>query len=105
MRGLDGWITPTSNALPTPLDDYATVDAVAAWNARTSRNARPANLFGQCGVSLPIQRLRTAQPVGLQVVCEPRHDSKLLSIALAIEDIVGRPLRPELSDFVDRVAA
>jgi aspartyl-tRNA(Asn)/glutamyl-tRNA(Gln) amidotransferase subunit A len=93
------------NRLATPLADYATVDAVAAWNALTSGNTRPANLFGQCAISLPIQRERTALPVGLQIVCPPRHDSELLSIALAIEDIVGRPLRPELSGFVDRLAA
>jgi len=105
MRGLDGWVTPTTNMLAMPLGDYATVDAAAAWNALSSRNSRAANLFGQCAISLPIQTEPAALPVGLQIVCEARHDSKLLSIALAIEDVVGRPPSPDLSGFVDSGAA
>jgi aspartyl-tRNA(Asn)/glutamyl-tRNA(Gln) amidotransferase subunit A len=83
------WIEPTVNRVALPLADYRTVDAAAAWNALTSRNTRPANLFGQCAISIPIQREPAALPVGLQIVCNGGEDRKLLSIALAIEEIRG----------------
>jgi Asp-tRNA(Asn)/Glu-tRNA(Gln) amidotransferase A subunit family amidase len=47
MRRLDGRMTPTVNRVALPIADYRTVDVAAAWNALTSRNTRPANLFGQ----------------------------------------------------------
>lgn len=100
MLGLDGWVTPTLNNVPLPLSDFLTVDAVAAWNALTTRNTRPGNLFGQCGVSLPVQENGATLPVGLQVTCNAQEDRKLLSIALAIEDLVGPPPTPDLSQFL-----
>jgi aspartyl-tRNA(Asn)/glutamyl-tRNA(Gln) amidotransferase subunit A len=40
-------------------------------------------------------------PVGLQVVCPGGGDADALSIALAIEDVVGSPPHPDLSGFLD----
>jgi aspartyl-tRNA(Asn)/glutamyl-tRNA(Gln) amidotransferase subunit A len=100
MRRLDGWITPTVNRVALPLADYRTVGAAAAWNALTSRNSRPANLFGQCAISIPIQREPAALPVGLQIVCNGGEDHKLLSIALAIEEILGPSPRGDVAAFI-----
>jgi aspartyl-tRNA(Asn)/glutamyl-tRNA(Gln) amidotransferase subunit A len=101
--GIDGWLTPTVPMLPQPTAHFRTVAEVSAWNRRATRNTRPGNLFGQCGVSLPIQHLGTghpgqtsgaALPVGLQLYAAPGQDSALLNMACAIEDLLGRPSAP-----------
>jgi aspartyl-tRNA(Asn)/glutamyl-tRNA(Gln) amidotransferase subunit A len=107
--GIDAWLSPTVPMLPQPIDDFRSVADVAAWNRRATRNTRPGNLFGQCGVSLPIQHLDAgvseagagaALPVGLQLCAAPGQDAALLGVARAVEDLLGRPAEPVL----DRLA-
>ena len=93
-RGIDAWITPTVAVLPEPAADFRDVETVAAWNRLTTRNTRPGNLFGQCGVSLPIHHLGAALPVGLQLCGVPDGDERLLALANAVELVVGRPRVP-----------
>lgn len=95
-RGIDAWITPTVPMLPQPTAHYATVAEVAAWNRLATQNTRPGNLFGQCGISLPIQHLGSPLPVGLQLCASPGQDSDLLALARAVEGVIGRPHAPEL---------
>jgi aspartyl-tRNA(Asn)/glutamyl-tRNA(Gln) amidotransferase subunit A len=90
-EGIDGWISPTVVKLPAPCSDFRSVEAVAAWNRATTQNTRPANLFGQCGVSLPMQHLGASWPAGFQLCGAPESDRALLSTALAIEAVIGRP--------------
>jgi aspartyl-tRNA(Asn)/glutamyl-tRNA(Gln) amidotransferase subunit A len=59
-----------------------------------------ANLFDQCAISIPIQRDPAALPVGLQIVCNGGEDRKLLSIALAIEEILGTSPRADVAAFI-----
>lgn len=99
MRGLDGWVTPTVPGLPIPVAACSDVEKAAAWNKLATRNTRPGNLFGQCGVSIPIQMLGAPLPVGLQIMCALDRDDTLLSIAIGIEDAIGRAPRPDLSAF------
>ena len=40
-------------------------------------------------------------PTGMQLLCPGGEDLKLMSIAQAVEAVVGLPPTPELSDFVD----
>ncbi|MGH7715505.1 MAG: amidase, partial [Vulcanimicrobiaceae bacterium] len=63
-----------------------TVHAAAAWNRRTLRNTRPGNVFGQCGISLPIAHLGSRLPVGLQLLGKGGDDARLLAIAQSVED-------------------
>jgi aspartyl-tRNA(Asn)/glutamyl-tRNA(Gln) amidotransferase subunit A len=86
MRGFDAWITPASPTLPIPVADCRTIEAAALWNRRTLRNTRPGNVFGQCGISLPIASLGSKLPVGLQLMGAPGTDAHLLAIACAVED-------------------
>lgn len=86
MHGFDAWITPTSPTLPIPVAECKTVEAAAAWNRRTLRNTRPANVFAQCGVSLPIGHLGSTLPVGLQVLGACGSDARLLAVACAVEE-------------------
>jgi len=103
--GIDAWLTPTVPMLPQPTADFRSVADVAEWNRRATRNTRPGNLFGQCGVSMPIQHLGTeradpssghALPVGLQLCAAPGQDAALLDLACAVEDLLGRPPAPGL---------
>ena len=97
--GIDAWLSPTVPMVPMPTAGFRTVADVAAWNRRATRNTRPGNLFGQCGVSLPIQHLGgdATLPVGLQLCASPGHDAALLAVACTVEDQLGRPAQPDLS--------
>ena len=106
--GIDAWLTPTVPMLPQPTAQFRSVADVAAWNRRATRNTRPGNLFGQCGISLPIQHLGAelagqargaALPVGLQLCAAPGQDAALLSLACAVEDLLGRPPEPVLDSL------
>jgi aspartyl-tRNA(Asn)/glutamyl-tRNA(Gln) amidotransferase subunit A len=101
--GIDAWLTPTVPMLPQPTAAFRTVADVADWNRRATRNTRPGNLFGQCGISLPIQHLGAALPVGLQLCSAPGKDAALLSVACAIEDLLGQPPSPMLDSLCRRV--
>lgn len=89
MRGFDAWITPTTPDVPTPVADCRTVDAAIAWNRRALRNTRPANIFAQCGVSLPVAALGSRLPVGLQLLGASGDDARLLGIARAVEEVLA----------------
>jgi aspartyl-tRNA(Asn)/glutamyl-tRNA(Gln) amidotransferase subunit A len=103
--GIDAWLSPTVPMLPQPISDFRSVDEVAHWNRRATRNTRPGNLFGQCGISLPIQHLGAeraessagaALPIGLQLCAAPSNDATLLALACAVEDLLGQPPSPQL---------
>src|SRR4029079_14375386 len=53
----DGWLVPTVPKVPAPFAQLQDVESAASWNLHTTQNTRPGNVFGQCGVSLPIQHL------------------------------------------------
>ena len=90
-EGIDGWISPTVVKQPAPCADFRDVAEVAAWNRVTTQNTRPANLFGQCGISLPMQHLGAPWPAGLQLCAAPGEDRRLLAVAAAVEAVIGRP--------------
>ena len=104
MRGVDAWIMPTVVVVPGPVADYDTVDKAVAWNKLTAQNTRPANMFAQCGVSLPIHHLCGTLPVGLQLCCAPGEDVHLLEVATAVEDVIGRAPAPDVEVFVSSAA-
>lgn len=89
--GIDAWIMPTVSVLPHPTSGYRNVADVAAWNRRCTWNTRPGNLFGQCGVSLPIQHLGADLPVGLMLMASRGHDARLLDVARSVEGLLGIP--------------
>jgi aspartyl-tRNA(Asn)/glutamyl-tRNA(Gln) amidotransferase subunit A len=90
-QGIDAWVSPTVVELPAPCAGFRSVDAVAAWNRLTTQNTRPANLFGQCGISLPMQHLGAPLPAGLQLCAPPGHDRRLLAVAQTVEAAIAGP--------------
>jgi aspartyl-tRNA(Asn)/glutamyl-tRNA(Gln) amidotransferase subunit A len=87
-RGVDAWIMPTLPVLPHPIAGYRTVAEAAAWNRLATQNTRPTNLYGQCGISLPIQHLGASLPVGLQLAASGGQDAWLLDVARAVERLL-----------------
>lgn len=95
LHGLDGIVTPTTPMLAMAVDELKDPAAVAR-SMLASRNTQPGNIWGLCGVSLPVHQFGSALPVGLQIMCPPRRDGHMLSIAMAVEETLGTPARPSL---------
>ena len=100
MTGIDGWLSPTTPLVPGPLADDDTLMPALEWNKRALRNTRIGNVLEQCGVSLPLPAAEGGLPVGLQINCSGLEDAKLLSLAAAVEAVVGRAARPEMAGFL-----
>ena len=83
MAGLDAWVTPTTPDVALPVASLDTLEKAAAWITRGTHCTRPGNLFGQCGVSIPLPV--RGLPVGLQLMCAGGDDAALLSIAQGVE--------------------
>jgi aspartyl-tRNA(Asn)/glutamyl-tRNA(Gln) amidotransferase subunit A len=99
--GFDGWLTPTVPKLPAPFSQLQDLESAASWNLNTTQNTRPGNVFGQCGVSLPIQHLRgVALPVGLQLSMRRGNDARLLQVAVLLEKIIKPGPRPDVIGFL-----
>lgn len=88
MNGLDALVYPTAPFVACPTAEVQTLQAATAWNLRAGRLTRPGNYFGQCGTSIPLQS-DTGLPVGLQIICNPNTDARLLAISRTVESIIG----------------
>ena len=87
--GIDAWLTPTVPVVPHPISGFRTVEAVAAWNRLATQNTRPANLFGQCGISLPVHHLGSAWPVGLQLCASAGSDARWRYVERSVERVLA----------------
>lgn len=84
FEGLDAIVQPTSPMTPKPVETYTTVEQIAQLNRYALRNTRIGNVYSCCALSLPIQHLAGALPVGLEVRCRAGADAELLSLAQAM---------------------
>jgi aspartyl-tRNA(Asn)/glutamyl-tRNA(Gln) amidotransferase subunit A len=91
LAGIDALMTPTSPRVAAPVDAYRDTAVAAGWSKDTLRLTRPGNLFGLCGVSLPIGHLAQSLPVGLQLLAAHGADASLLAVAHAVEGVVAAP--------------
>ena len=98
--GLDGWIAPSTPFVAMPVDTLKHAD-VAKRAMLSSRNTQPANIFGICAASLPIQQFGAPLPVGLQLMAPRGEDARLLSMAMAFEPVLGVGTPPDLSGFLE----
>jgi aspartyl-tRNA(Asn)/glutamyl-tRNA(Gln) amidotransferase subunit A len=92
--GVDVVLTPTCPRVAALVAGHEATDAAAAWSRETLRFTRPGNLFGFCGISLPIHRLVGSLPVGLQLLGRGGDDAKLLATAASVERLLGVPAGP-----------
>jgi aspartyl-tRNA(Asn)/glutamyl-tRNA(Gln) amidotransferase subunit A len=95
MAGVDAWLAPTTGAVAAPIADLLGSQAGRDLDARIPRNTRTVNWFGQCATTSPVQTSRSELPVGLQVACVGGADEKAVSIAVAVEKLMGWR-RPDL---------
>ncbi|MEO8536874.1 MAG: amidase [Betaproteobacteria bacterium] len=93
IAGVDALLTPTVPRTAALAEGHEDPVAAAAWSRDTLRLTRPGNLFGFCGISLPIQHLAShaTLPVGLQLMAAGGADSDLLGVAATVERTLGRP--------------
>jgi aspartyl-tRNA(Asn)/glutamyl-tRNA(Gln) amidotransferase subunit A len=100
FRSVDAWLSPTATILPLPLTDLDDPQRAMALTLGMTQNSQPANYFNLCAVTLPVHQFGSALPVGLQVICPARSEDRLLSIALAIEDVIGKGSAPSVEGFL-----
>jgi aspartyl-tRNA(Asn)/glutamyl-tRNA(Gln) amidotransferase subunit A len=100
FQGLDGWVTPTIARVAVPLSDFADPAAGMKLTLAITRATQPVNLLDLCATTTPVQHLGAELPVGLQVVCPGGRDGDALAIAVAVEELLGAPPRPDLSGFI-----
>lgn len=98
--GLDGWISPTTATPPPPVADLEDERKAYDLALGMTRNTQPANYLGLPAVNIPLPQKAGALPVGLQIVCPEGTDVQALSIAMAIEIVLGTAAAPDLSGFL-----
>lgn len=87
LEDVDCIIMPTVSTLPWKFGVNVSIEQLYAVDALTI----PANLAEVCAISIPVgfvEDFGVKKPVGLQIVCAKRNESKMLSIAREIENLV-----------------
>ena len=106
FQDIDGWIGPTKHhTAPEVPASFTTLDEYRALSALCGGATRPANVFGLCALSQPVQQFGAKFPVGLQLMCAGGAEGKLLSLGLAFEEVFGEPPRPDVTAFSRTTAA
>jgi aspartyl-tRNA(Asn)/glutamyl-tRNA(Gln) amidotransferase subunit A len=81
--------SPTLCLTPPLMSEVADADSHLRINRRIVRNTSWVNYLGPCAVTMPVGRDRAGMPVGLQLTAPARAEEKLLTIALAVERLLG----------------
>ncbi len=80
---------PTVCITPPKLEQVKELDGYRTNNMLALRNTCIANFLGLCAITLPAGSDQTNMPVGLQFMARHNDEETLLSIALAVEKIIG----------------
>ena len=81
--------SPTLCLTPPLMSEVADADSHLRVNRRIVRNTAWVNYLGLCAITMPVGRDRAGMPVGLQLTAPARAEEKLLTIALAVERLLG----------------
>ena len=101
FKGFDAWITPTATMTAPSVAQVTDLTTGLQLEARLGLNTHPVSFFGLCSTTSPIQHLIGANlPIGLQIICAGGADTKALSIARALEELIGPPPKPDLLAFL-----
>lgn len=92
QQKIDVLLTPTVPISPPKAADLADSEVYRQANMTVLRNPSIANLMGLCALSMPIGKDHQQMPVGLQLMCGPNQEAKLLSIATHLEKKIGKPI-------------
>lgn len=102
FEAFDAWISPTTTKLAPPLAALDHSEAALALALGMTRNTQPSNYLDLCACSLPLPGPTSRLPVGLQIMGRSGNDMPLLSIALALEAVFGKPVQPAIDAFAAR---
>ena len=81
--------SPTLCLTPPLMSEVADADSHLRINRRIVRNTVAVNYLGLCAITMPVGRDRAGMPVGLQLTAPAHAEEKLLTIALAAEQVLG----------------
>ena len=103
MRDFDAWIAPTKSRLAPPFPGgFESLEAERELTRLCAGPTRQAAVFGLCAATLPVQQYGAPLPVGMQVIGPAWDELRLLSLCLAIEEVIGPPPKPDLAPFLSR---
>ena len=92
FEDVDVTIAPTVPITPPVIiDEGPILEQEATSPLIAARNTCPVNFFGQCAITLPVGTDALNMPVGMQLTAQGGEEEKLLSVALAVEKILGKP--------------
>jgi aspartyl-tRNA(Asn)/glutamyl-tRNA(Gln) amidotransferase subunit A len=101
FQGLDAWISPTATVVPPPAADAGDPERGMEFTLAMTQNSQPSNYLNLSAVTLQIQGDAGSLPVGLQFMCPTGEDRRALSIALAVESVIGPGKAPPLEAFLE----
>jgi aspartyl-tRNA(Asn)/glutamyl-tRNA(Gln) amidotransferase subunit A len=88
LAEVDALVSPTVPITPPPVADVAEHEAYVRANLLALRNTCPASFLGLCAVTFPAGRDAAGMPVGLQLVGAPGSETRLLAIAVRLEQLL-----------------
>ncbi|MBT3171698.1 MAG: amidase [Rhodospirillaceae bacterium] len=89
LRHIDALITPTVPVAPPTVEQVADVATYKHHLGHMTQNTHPVNLLGLCAITLPVALDGAGMPVGLQLIAAAGREERLLSVALAVEKVLG----------------
>lgn len=89
FNDFDVLLSPTVPITPPRLVDIDNVTSYSSANMMAMRNTVISNLFGWCGLTMPVGLDSSRMPVGLQLMAPPQGEERLIEIALSIESLIG----------------
>lgn len=92
LSSVDAMALPTVPLTPPTLKVLTPEGAYPAHNLRALRNTCIANILDLCAVTLPVGLDGARLPVGLSLMAGPGADQRLLAVAQAAENTLGRPV-------------
>lgn len=91
FEACDAVVSPTVTITPPKLADVAELDSYRAANLAALHNTCAGNSLSLCAISMPAGLDDAGMPVGLQLMAPHGEEENLLSVALWIEDRIGKP--------------
>ncbi len=101
LSKVDAWVGPTKFRLPPPFPGkFVSIADEKKLVELCAGPTRVGSAMGVCATTQPIQRYGAPLPVGFQLIAAGGQDSRLMSMALALESVFGPPPRPDLTGFL-----
>ncbi len=91
LEDVDVLAVPTVPITPPKVADIVDPEVYKKNNLSALSNTMPGNVLGICALTLPVGLDKTGMPVGLQLITLPHREEALISIALGIENLIGKP--------------